>query len=260
MNRQANGRKVAIVTGARRGIGRATALELARQGFDLVLNDIVEDDAARQTQADVQAAGAQVRFLAGDISDLNLHPALTDLAYEAFGRLDTLVNNAGIQVRKRGDLLEVTPERFDEMIRVNLRGTFFLTQHVAQRMLDDGQPTAGRTIVLLSSSNAELVSVEKGEYCISKTGLSMATKLFAVRLAEAGINVYEIRPGLIRTDMTAEVRDFYGKQIEQGLSPVRRWGEPEEIGRTVATLVLGLLPFTTGIAIDTDGGLLMPRL
>ena len=260
MNPDTSGRKVALVTGARRGIGRATALELARQGYDLVLNDVVEDDAAQQTLADVQATGAQVRFLRGDISDLDTHAALTDLAYNTFGRLDSLVNNAGIQVRNRGDLLDVTPERFDEMMAINLRGTFFMTQHVAHRMLADGQPTAGRSIVLITSSNARLVSIEKSEYCVSKTGLSMTAKLFAVRLAEAGIGVFEIRPGLIRTDMTAAVRDRYGKMIDDGLSPVRRWGEPEEIGRTVATLVQGGLPFATGIALDIDGGLMLPRL
>jgi NAD(P)-dependent dehydrogenase (short-subunit alcohol dehydrogenase family) len=253
-------RRLALVTGGRRGIGRAIAYELAEAGFDLLLNDLMDDDAADETLAGVRERGAQAHFMQGDIADLAFHTRLVDAAYEHFGRLDVLVNNAGIQVRERGDLLDVTAQRFDEIIGVNLRGSFFLTQLTAQRMLADGDPTAGRSIVILSSANAHLVSVEKGEYCISKTGLSMAAKLFAMRLAEADIAVYEIRPGLIRTDMTAEVRDKYGALIDQGLSPVRRWGEPEDVGKAVTTLVSGLIPFATGMAVDIDGGLLIPRL
>jgi NAD(P)-dependent dehydrogenase (short-subunit alcohol dehydrogenase family) len=163
-------------------------------------------------------------------------------------------------VRQRGDLLDVTPDRFDESLGVNLRGTFFLTQQVARRMLSDGHSGEGRSIVIISSSNAHLVSSEKGEYCVSKSGLSMTAKLFAVRLAQAGIAVYEIRPGLIRTDMTAEVREKYGALIDQGISPIRRWGEPDDVGQAVASLVSCRIPFATGIAVDVDGGLLIPRL
>lgn len=260
MNNTASSRRLAIVTGGRRGIGRAIAYQLANAGFDLLINDIVADSALNETLTGVRQRGARVEFVQADIADIAGHEPLVNAAYEHFGRLDVLINNAGIQVRERGDLLDITPERFDEMIGINLRGNFFLTQHVSQRMLNDGQPTAGRTIVILSSSNAELVSIEKGEYCISKTGLSMTTKLFAVRLAQTGIAVFEIRPGLIRTDMTAEVRDKYGSLIDQGLSPIRRWGEPDDIGRTVTTLVSGSIPFATGIAVDIDGGLLIPRL
>jgi len=260
MNSATQGRRVAIVTGARRGIGRAIAYQLAEAGFDLVLNDVVADAALDETLAGIHQRGVQVEFFMADIADIGMHGAMANAAYERFGRLDVLVNNAGVQVRERGDLLDVTPERFDEIIGINLRGNFFLTQHVSQRMLDDGHPTNGRSIVIVSSSNAELVSVEKGEYCISKSGLSMTAKLFAVRLAEAGIGVFEIRPGLIRTDMTAEVREKYGLLIDQGISPIRRWGEPEDIGRAVMTLVSGLIPFATGIAVDIDGGLLIPRL
>ncbi len=260
MNPAREDRRVAIITGARRGIGRATAFELARQGYDLVLNDIVDDEAVQETLDGVAALGADAAFIRADIADLAKHDAIGELAYQRFGRLDALVNNAGIQVRRRGDLLDVTPERFDEIVGINLRGNFFLTQNLARRMLTDGRPTEGRAIVTLTSSNAELVSVEKGEYCVSKSGLSMTVKLFAVRLAQAGISVFEIRPGLIRTDMTAEVRQYYGDRIDRGLSPVQRWGEPEEVGRAVATLVQGLLPFATGISVDIDGGLLIPRL
>lgn len=260
MNSAASPRRLAIVTGGRRGIGRAIAYRLADAGFNLLINDVVADATLNETLSGIRERGARVEFVHADIADIAGHQTLSNAAYEHFGRLDVLVNNAGIQVRQRGDLLDITPERFDEIMNVNLRGNFFLTQHVSQRMLNDGQPTTGRTIVILSSSNAELVSIEKGEYCVSKSGLSMTAKLFAVRLAQAGIAVFEIRPGLIRTDMTAEVRDKYGALIDQGLSPIRRWGEPDDIGRTVTTLVSGLIPFATGIAVDIDGGLLIPRL
>ncbi|MFA5663481.1 3-ketoacyl-ACP reductase [Castellaniella sp.] len=253
-------RRVAIVTGARRGIGRAIAYGLASAGFDLVLNDIVQDEAGAATLDGVRSRGARVEFVHADVADLGSHPHIVEQAYRAFGRLDCLVNNAGVQVRKRGDLLEVTPERFDEILGVNLRGNFFLTQLAARRMLADEAAGRHRSIVVLSSSNAHLVSVEKGEYCISKTGLSMMTKLFAVRLAEAGIMVYEIQPGLIRTDMTAEVREKYGRIIDEGASPVRRWGEPEDIGQTVVSLATGAIPFATGISLGIDGGLMIPRL
>lgn len=260
MNRSTRTRPVAIVTGGRRGIGRAIAYELAQTGFDLVLNDRVEDQALAETLEGLKSRGADAAFVPGDIASSDTHTQLVDTAYARFGRLDSLVNNAGIQVRERGDLLDVTPERFDEMIGVNLRGNFFLTQLVARRMLADPMPEQQRSIVILSSSNAHLVSVEKGEYCISKTGLSMVVKLFALRLAEAGIAVFEIQPGLIRTDMTLEVREKYGRLIEQGISPVRRWGEPEDVGRAVATLASGLIPFATGIALGIDGGLMIPKL
>jgi NAD(P)-dependent dehydrogenase (short-subunit alcohol dehydrogenase family) len=257
---QAGARRVALVTGARRGIGRAIACHLADAGFDLVVNDIVDDETTADTLRELAARGAGVEFVRSDLADIAAHAALVDTAYRRFGRFDVLVNNAGMQVRRRGDLLDVTPERFDELLGINLRGTFFLTQEAARRMLADPPPASVRTIVLVTSSNAHLVSVEKGEYCISKSALSMAAKLFALRLAEAEIPVFEIRPGLIRTDMTLEVRDKYGEQIARGLSPMRRWGEPDDIGRAVETLVSGRLPFATGLAIDIDGGLIIPRL
>ncbi|CAM5199272.1 3-oxoacyl-[acyl-carrier-protein] reductase OS=Castellaniella defragrans OX=75697 GN=HNR28_002208 PE=3 SV=1 [Castellaniella defragrans] len=260
MNSTPQDRRVAVVTGARRGIGRATAYHLAQAGYDLLLNDYVEDDAVAETLAGVGQRGARAGFIRGDISRIDTHDRILDAVYERFGRLDALINNAGIQVRKRGDLLEVTPERFDEIIAINLRGTFFLTQQAARRMLSDGRDTQGRSIIVLSSSNAHLVSVEKGEYCMSKSGLSMMTKLFALRLAEAGISVFEIQPGLIRTDMTAAVREQYGRMIDQGISPVRRWGEADEVAQAITTLVLGQIPFATGIALSIDGGLMIPRL
>lgn len=253
-------RPLAVVTGGRRGIGRAIAYALAQSGYDLLLNDRVEDEALQHTLCGLQARGAHAQFVGGDIAHEDTHARLIDAAYRTFGRLDALINNAGIQVRERGDLLDVTPERFDEIMSINLRGNFFLTQRVARRMLEDEAHGRPRCIIIVSSSNAHLVSVEKGEYCISKTGLSMMAKLYALRLAEAGIAVFEIQPGLIRTDMTAEVRQRYGALIEEGISPIRRWGEPEDIGQAVATLVSGQIPFATGISLGIDGGLMIPRL
>ncbi|HEX7387513.1 MAG TPA: 3-ketoacyl-ACP reductase [Castellaniella sp.] len=253
-------RRVAVVTGGRRGIGRSICYHLAEAGFDLLINDILTDAALDETLAGVRSRGATAQVFSGSVADVSLHKRLADTAYDHFGRLDVLVNNAGIQVRNRGDLLDVTTEHFDEILNTNLRGTFFLTQHIAGRMLSDGQPTEGRSIIVISSSNAIMVSTEKGEYCISKSGLSMTAKLFSVRLAEAGIGVFEIRPGLIRTDMTAAVREQYGALIEEGISPIRRWGEPADVGRTVKTLVSGDIPFATGISINIDGGLMVPRL
>ncbi|MDN5843262.1 MAG: 3-ketoacyl-ACP reductase [Alcaligenaceae bacterium] len=254
------GRQVAMVTGGRRGIGRAICYQLAEAGYDLFLNDIVADRSLDDTVAGIQSRGAQAEIFVADIADVSRHKGMVDAVYTQFGRLDVLVNNAGVQVRKRRDLLDVTPTHFDEVVGINLRGTFFLVQHAANRMLGDSHPTQGRSIVIISSCNATMASPEKAEYCVSKSGLSMTTKLFAVRLAEAGIRVFEIRPGLIRTDMTTDVREKYGSLINQGISPIRRWGEPEDIGRAVRTLAQGDIPFATGIAIDIDGGLMIPRL
>jgi 3-oxoacyl-[acyl-carrier protein] reductase len=253
--------KTAIVTGGRRGIGRAIAYALASRGFNIVVNDIVDDNAARETTEGLQQLGVRSLFVQGDISRLDDHELILDRALETFGSLDCLVNNAGIQVRNRGDVLEVTPERFDEMMGINLRGVFFLTQAFARKVLAQGvSPEVRRSIITITSSNAVMVSTEKSEYCISKSALSMASKLFAVRLASCGIRVFEVRPGLIRTEMTASVRDKYGVEIERGLSPIARWGEPEEVAEAVASLATGSIPFSTGSVINIDGGLQIQRL
>jgi NAD(P)-dependent dehydrogenase (short-subunit alcohol dehydrogenase family) len=253
-------RPVALVTGGRRGIGRGSALALAEAGFDLVLVDLERDADAEETLAGIAARGGHAAFLAGDVAALDGHAALVDAAYDAFGRLDCLLNNAGVGVLSRGDLLDVTVESYDRCLATNLRGTFFLTQAVARRMLNV-PPAAGspqRSIVTITSVNAEIASTSRGEYCISKAGASMLTRLFALRLAPHGIAVYEIRPGVIRTAMTAPVFDRYQAAIDNGLSPIARWGEPEDIGRTVATLATGGLPFTVGQVVYVDGGLHLP--
>ena len=244
-------RPAALVTGGRRGIGRGCALALAAAGFDLVLVDLERDDDAEQTLAGIAERGGRGAFLVADITDLGRHAPLIDAAFEAFGRLDCLINNAGVQALRRGDLLEVSLESYERCLDVNLRAPFFLTQEVARRMLQM-PPLAGappRSIVTISSVNAEMVSIDRGEYCISKAGASMLTRLFALRLAAHGIGVYEVRPGVIRTAMTAPVAPAYERRIAAGLSPIARWGEPEDVGRAVATLACGGLPFSVGQAI-----------
>jgi len=256
-------RPAAFVTGGRRGIGRAICWALAEGGFDIVVNDIVEDEAVGDTLSGIEARGGQAMFLRGDIGDLAGQEALVRAAWDAFAGIDCLVNNAGVQVAVRGDLLDVTAESWDRVVGINLRGPFFLTQRIARQMIAT-PPRQGRggrrAIVNIASINSERASINRGEYCISKAGVSMLTSLFALRLAPHGITVNEIRPGLIRTDMTADVRDDYERQIADGLAPIARWGESEDVGRAVAALVSGAFPFTTGEAVHVDGGLHIGRL
>jgi 3-oxoacyl-[acyl-carrier protein] reductase len=254
-------RPAALVTGGRRGIGRAIAWALAASGFDLVVNDVVEDEAATETLAGVAARGGHGAFVRGDVGDLAGHEALVDDAWNAHGGVECLINNAGVSVAARGDLLDVSPESWDRVLGINLRGPFFLTQRLARRMIGDPRPRARRSIVNLASANSFAASPDRGEYCISKTGVSMATKLFAIRLAAHGITVNEIRPGVIRTEMTAIVKEKYDRRIAEGLTPIARWGEAEDIGRAAAALAAGeAFAFTTGEAIHVDGGLHIPRL
>jgi NAD(P)-dependent dehydrogenase (short-subunit alcohol dehydrogenase family) len=250
-------RPVAVVTGARQGIGKGIALALAASGFDLVLVDLQEDSVAARTLQELAAAGANCRFLVGDISAVEKRGQLAEAIFSAFGQVDTLVNNAGVQVQVRGDLLEVTPESFDRVMGVNLRGTFFLTQEIARRMIEQGaHPAAAhRSIITISSANAYLVAADRPEYCFSKMSLSMMTKAFALRLGRHGIACYEIRPGVIRTDMTAGVKEKYDRLIGEGLLPIARWGEPADVGGVVATLARGGMPYSTGDAFHVDGGL-----
>ena len=253
---------VAAVTGGRQGIGRGIAYALAETGFDVVVVDLVEDEVAAETLAGLRERGARGVFIPADIAAIEVREALAERLFSAFGTLDCLVNNAGVQVKVRGDLLDVTPESYDRVMGINLRGTFFLTQAVARRMVaevrDEDEPH--RSIVTISSANTFIVGADRPEYCFSKLSLSMMTKAFALRLGPHGIATYEIRPGVIRTDMTLPVRDKYTKLIGEGLTPIARWGEPEEVGRTVATLASGLMPFSTGDAFHVDGGLHIPKL
>ena len=249
-------RPVAIVTGAGRGIGRAIAQRLA-ESFDLALTD-VEPQAAAAAE-DLRARGAEALFVQGDLADLATHAPMLDRVLERFGRLDCLVNNAGIASPVRGDLLELTPDNYDRVLAVNLRGTLFFTQGVALRMLAQ-RPDGARSIITVSSINAEMAAVERGDYAISKTGLAMLTRLFALRLADAGIGVFEVRPGIIRTDMTAKVSARYDQVIAQGGVPMRRWGEPDDVAGVVAALAGDAFNFATGSVIEVAGGLAIPRL
>ncbi|MDD2058311.1 3-ketoacyl-ACP reductase [Pseudomonas sp. GD03860] len=252
-------RPTALVTGARAGIGRAIAVGLAQAGFDLALLDLHADPALQETAELARQLGAKAAVIAGDIAAIDRHDALLDAAEQAIGALTCLVNNAGVSVLSRGDLLEVTPESFDRCQQINSRGTFFLTQAFARRLVKRPAGQVPRSVVTITSSNARAVSVLRGEYCVSKAALSMTSRLFAVRLAEAGIGVYEVQPGLIATEMTAPSKARYDAEIERGLTAIKRWGQPEDVARVVVSMAIGALPYTVGHAVPVDGGLLIPK-
>jgi NAD(P)-dependent dehydrogenase (short-subunit alcohol dehydrogenase family) len=253
---------VALITGGRRGLGRGIAWAMAESGFDILLADLERDASADETLAGIVGRGRRAEFAVADIAELEGHAALIERAYSSFGALDCLVNNAGVTVDRRGDLLDATVASYDRVMNVNLRGTFFLTQAVARRMLAETRPADAphRSLVVISSINAVLPSPDRPEYAFSKTALSMMAKMFALRLAAAGIAVYEIRPGIMRTDMTAPVAEKYERWIADGVVPQKRWGEAEDVGRTVAALASGTLPFTTGEPFHVDGGLHIQKL
>lgn len=255
-------RKVALVTGGRRGIGRAIAYALAGHGFDVVINDLVRDQNAQETLEGIASRGTKGVFVEGDIADLDGHERLIAEAWDAFGPVSCLVNNAGVQTAFRGDMLSVPPESLDRLLDVNVRGTFFLTQQMAQRMIAEQSedPThPDRSIVFISSGNAVIATPAQADYCISKAGIAMMSSLYALRLAEHGIAVHEVRPGIIRTDMTADVFDKYDGWVKARGFPQARWGEAEDIGRTVGVLAAGLLPYVTGGAYHVDGGMHIRR-
>ena len=251
---------IALVTGGNRGIGRAAVLALAARGFDIAFSDLAETDDTARTRREAEARGARVGFAAGDIADLESHAAIVEAAYALAGRLDVLVNNAGVSVALRGDVLDVTPESFDRVLGVNLRGTFFLTQRAARRMLADAGGQHPRSIITITSANAVIAAPDRAEYCYAKTALSMMVRILALRLGAAGIACYEIRPGVIRTDMTAVAAAKYDRLIAEGLTPIARWGEADDVGRVVAAMAAGELPFVTGDALHVDGGLHIHKL
>jgi len=245
---------VALVTGAGRGLGRAQAVALARRGYDVVVNERSAADETAGVVAEVEAAGGRAAVVHGDVADLAGHGRLLEEAWAAFGGVDGLVNNAGVTVLSRGDLLDVAPESFDRCLAVNTRGAFFLTQAFARRLLAEPAGAFPRGVVFVTSMNAEVLALNRGEYCVSKAGAAMAAQLFAARLAPHGIGVYDVRPGIIRTEMTERSRERYDRFFAEGGAPVPRWGEPEEVGRVVAALLAGELPYTVGQAVRVDGG------
>jgi 3-oxoacyl-[acyl-carrier protein] reductase len=259
MSNGMSSRPVSLVTGASRGIGRGIALELAKLGHSIVINYAGNANAAAECLELVGEAGGDGITLQADISSTADRVRLVQEVIDFYGRIDLLVNNAGVAPAIRADLLEASEESFDRLIGVNLKGPYFLTQRVARAMID--QVKSGNVnsfgpprIVIVSSISAYTASVNRGDYCISKAGLSMMTALFAARLAEFGINVYEVRPGVIATEMTEGVREKYDMLIEQGAWPIRRWGHTEDVGRAVAAIAHGDLPFSTGEVINVDGG------
>ena len=254
-------RPVALVTGGRQGIGEAIAVVLARAGCDVAYTDLLSAEADDPVRAEIETAGGRALYVESDLAELDSHAPLIEAVTEWGGGLDVLVNNAGIGSPRRGDLLTLTPENFDQVMAVNLRGTFFLSQRVAAWMVANPRGDRfRRSIVSIGSVSAEMATPERGEYCISKAGLAMASKLLALRLADEGISVFEIRPGIIRTAMTAGVKDKYDRAIGDGLSPIRRWGEPADVARAAAALVRGDFAFATGSVVHVDGGLSIQRL
>ncbi len=262
-------RPVAIVTGASRGIGKGIAKELASLGYDLVVNHFdftadgkPDESKAVQTQKEIKKPGAACEILRGDISSAADRQSLVALTKSKFGRCDMLVNNAGVAPSKRMDLLEATEQSFDRVLGINLKGPYFLTQLVANWMIEQKKTNPDRAfrIVNTSSISAYTSSPARGEYCVSKAGVSMMTVLYADRLAEYGIGVFEIRPGIIATDMTSVVKDKYDKMIAEGLTPIKRWGQPEDIARAVGAIAEGRLDFSTGQVINVDGGFHLRRL
>lgn len=254
--------KVALVTGGSRGIGFGIAKHLAANGFDLAINGVRPAEQVQDVIDELHSTGIDVIYCKGDISNQNDRESIINKVKDHFGRLNVLVNNAGITPRQRIELLETTEESFDEVMRVNLNGTFFLTQSVAKWMIAQKQAqqqSFEASIINITSISAQVASVNRGEYCISKAGLSMMTKLFAVRLGDYDIPVYEIQPGIIRTDMTAPVEEKYNKLIEDGLSLQKRWGTPDDVGKAVAVIATGHFAFSTGQTFIVDGGLTVER-
>lgn len=255
-------KRIALVTGGARGIGLGISLALAKEGWALAVCGIREAKLAQGGLDALFATGADVLYVQADIGQTKDRAQLVEDALEKYGRIDLLVNNAGIAPRVRADILEATEASFDEVLGINLRGPYFLTQLVANRMVAQRKqhPDRAATIVNVSSISATVASPTRGEYCVSKAGISMATQLWAVRLAEFGIHVFEVRPGVIKTDMTSAVVAKYDKLIAEGLVPQGRWGFPDDVGRAVAMLARGDLPYSTGQVVMVDGGLTLPRL
>jgi len=254
--------KVAVVTGAVRGIGYSIALQLARDGCAIAIFDILEPEKVEENMKELKKECQPVLYFQGDLARSKDHDNFCKQVMKEYGRIDFLINNAGVAPRVRMDILETTEESFDFVLDINLKGTFFLTQAVANIMVQkvgensDFKPK----IVNIGSLSSYTSSPSRGEYCISKAGVSMITKLFADRLSEHNINVYEIRPGIIYTDMTKSVKNKYDKLIDSGITPIKRWGYPEDVAKAVSVCCSGKLDHSTGEIINVDGGFHLKRL
>ena len=258
----ADARKVALVTGGSRGIGLGVAKALAQSGFDVAINGRRGPVDVAPVVAELKSLGIDALYCQADVAELADHGRMLDEVRKRFGRLDVLVNNAGVAPDVRADVLDATPESFDRLIRINLRGPYFLTQLAARWMVEQRKCDSNfhGCVVNVSSISATVASTNRGDYCISKAGVAMATRLWAARLAEFGVDVFEVRPGVIETDMTAGVKEKYDKLIGEGLTVEKRWGTPEDVGRAVAILARGEMPYATGQVLNIDGGLTLQRL
>jgi NAD(P)-dependent dehydrogenase (short-subunit alcohol dehydrogenase family) len=251
--------RVALVTGGTRGIGLGIARALAAEGWHLVLCGVRGADSVGDL---ARSFDGRAEYVQADVGNAGDRARLVETIGERYGSVHALVNNAGRAPRVRADLLEAQEENFEELIRINLQGPYFLTQAVARQMAarKAGDPSFPAAIVFVTSVSAEMASIARGEYCVSKAGLAMAARLFALRLAPTGIPVFDVRPGIVATDMTAVVREVYDARIADGLVPEQRWGQPEDVGRVVAALLRGDAPYATGTVVHVDGGLSIPRL
>ncbi|HKJ66865.1 MAG TPA: 3-ketoacyl-ACP reductase [bacterium] len=254
--------KVALITGGTRGIGYGIAGQLAAEGYDLVLNGVRESAQVQTALEQLRSAGSDVIYCRGDVSDAGDREAILAKIRERSGALHLLVNNAGVAPLERNDILNATQESFERVLGINLQGPYFLTQSVANWMIEQQRSAEDfdGCIVFITSISATVASTDRGEYCLSKAGLSMAAKLWAVRMSEFGIPVYEVSPGIIRSDMTAGVREKYDRLIAEGLMLQSRWGEPKDVGKVVASLARGDFAYSTGQTIQVDGGMTIQRL
>lgn len=254
--------KSALITGAGRGIGFGIAQALAAEGVNIAILDVLEQEAVQENLQQLRDAGVEVLYIQGDVTRDEDRKAVLDTIRDKFGVLNVLVNNAGVAPKQRLGMLEATEESYERVMRINLQGPYFLTQAAAQWMVENkkADPEFPATIINISSISATVASPSRGEYCLSKAGVSMATQLWAACLGEFNIPVYEVRPGVIMTDMTAVVKDKYDKLIAEGLCLQRRWGYPEDIGRAVAMMVRGDIAYSTGQVLMIDGGMTVPVL
>lgn len=254
--------KSALITGGSRGIGFGIASELAKAGFNLVINGVRPLEAVKPAIDELKGLGVDVVYAQGDVSNREDHKRIIQTAISSFKQINVLVNNAGIAPRERIDILKATEDMYDEVLNTNLKGPYFLTQSIANKMVEwkKQNDSIFYCIINVSSISATVVSTNRGEYCISKAGIAMATKLWAARLGEYKIPVYEIQPGVIYSDMTAGVAEKYDRLLTEGLSIQRRWGQPKDAGKVATAMATGMLPYSTGQVVMVDGGMTIQRL